>query len=57
MISRGRRYLLLLCAVAFSCPGAAGDQVADSFIRARDHRVTAAVISVPEELTLHRLPK
>lgn len=27
------------------------------FIRARDHRVTAAVISVPEELTLHRLPK
>jgi CubicO group peptidase (beta-lactamase class C family) len=27
------------------------------FIVARDHRVTAAVMSVPEELTLHRLPK
>jgi hypothetical protein len=27
------------------------------FIRARGGRVTAAVISVPEELTLHRLPK
>ena len=26
------------------------------FIRARDHRVTAAVIAVPEELTLWRLP-
>ena len=29
MISRGRRYLLLLCAVAFSFPSARGDQVAD----------------------------